>query len=99
MSKPTRSLRIVVADDERDTRQFFQELLAHLGHEVVAVAETGRELVEQCRAAHPDLVITDIKMPDMDGIQAAAEVNRDNPVPVILVTGYHEADLLMRAAA
>ncbi len=98
MSTSTRSLRIAVADDEPDVRQFFQELLTQLGHQVVGVAETGRQLVEQCRAAHPNLVITDIKMPDLDGIRAAEEINREHPVPVILVTGHHEADLLARAA-
>ena len=99
MNQTTRALRIAVADDEPDMRQFFRELLPQLGYEVVAVAETGRQLAEQCRAAHPELVITDIKMPDMDGIQAAAQVNREREVPVILVTGHHEAELLARAAS
>jgi response regulator NasT len=92
-------MRIAVADDERDMRQFFEELLPHMGHEVVAVAETGRQLTEKCRAMRPDVVITDIKMPDMDGINAAAEVNREHEVPVILVTAHHEADLLARSGA
>jgi two-component system, response regulator PdtaR len=96
MGKP---LRIAVADDERDVRQFFQEMLPPLGHQVVAVAENGRQLVEQCRTVRPDLVVTDIKMPDMDGIQAAEEINRDGPVPVILVTGHQEPELLARAGA
>jgi AmiR/NasT family two-component response regulator len=87
-----RPLRIVVADDEPDTLQFFQELLQRLGHEVPAVAATGRELVERCRAARPDLVITDIRMPDMDGLRAAAEINRQAPTPVILVTGHVNED-------
>jgi two-component system, response regulator PdtaR len=98
-STATRSLRIAVADDERDMRQFFGELLPHLGHNVVAVAETGRQLVERCRADPPDLVITDIKMPDMDGLAAVAEMNRDRPVPVILVSAYHDAELLAQATA
>ena len=55
-------------DDEADMRYYLQKILPLLGHEVVAVAENGRQLVEQCRASHPDLVITDIKMPELDGI-------------------------------
>ena len=94
-----RRLRIAVADDEPDMRQFFAELLPPMGHEVVAVARTGRELVEQCRSVRPDLAITDIKMPDLDGIQAAAEINRETPIPVILLTAHHEAELLARAGA
>lgn len=92
-----RSLRIAVADDERDMRDFFQEFLPPLGHTVVAVATTGRELVERCRALRPDLVITDIKMPDMDGIEAASALCKDQPVPIILVSAYHDAKLLARA--
>ncbi len=93
-----RHLRIAVADDEPDMRLFFRELLPHLGHEVVAEAATGRELVERCRGTRPDLVITDIKMPDMDGIEAAAEANRDGRVPVILITAHHDAENLARMA-
>ena len=95
----SRSLRIAVADDEPDMREYFQKILPRLGHEVVAVAENGRELVEQCRAAQPDLVITDIKMPDMDGIDAAAQIYRERPVPVILVSAYHDAEFIRRAEA
>jgi response regulator NasT len=99
MSQTVRHLRIAVADDERDMRQFFEELLPRLGHEVVAVAENGRELVQQCRGANPDLVIADIKMPDMDGIEAAVEVNQHRPVPIILVSAHHDVDLLGRAGS
>jgi response regulator NasT len=92
-------LRIAVADDEPDVRDYFCTFLPALGHHVVGVARTGRELVQQCRDAKPDLVIADIKMPDMDGIEAAAEVCRDRPMPVILVTAYQEPELLDRAGA
>lgn len=94
-----RALRIAVADDERDMRDFFREFLPPLGHTVVGTASTGAELVALCRAEKPDLVITDIKMPDMDGIDAAMAVGRDRPVPVILVSAFHERELLERAEA
>jgi response regulator NasT len=95
----TRPLRIAVADDELDMRDYFRQILPLLGHEVVAVAENGRELVERCRAARPDLVITDIKMPDMDGIDAAVKIYSDAPVPVILVSAYQGAEFIRRAEA
>jgi response regulator NasT len=94
-----RWLRIAVADDEPDMRDYFREILPHLGHEVVAVAQSGRELVEFCQATPPDLVITDIKMPDMDGIDAAREIYRHRPLPIILVSAFHEAKLIERAEA
>jgi response regulator NasT len=93
------SLRIAVADDEPDMREYFQKCLIRMGHRVAAVAETGRELVERCKQAQPDLVITDIKMPDMDGIDAAVQIYRDRPVPVILVSAYHDTALIERAEA
>jgi AmiR/NasT family two-component response regulator len=93
------SLRIAVADDEPDMRDYFQKCLARLGHRVVAVARTGRELIEMCRATLPDLVITDIKMPDLDGIDAAIQIYRECPVPVLLVSAYHDAALIERAKA
>jgi len=97
MNSSIRRLRVAVADDERDTRQFFEEVLTQLGHEVTASCATGRELIERCRATSPDIIITDIKMPDMDGIEAVTEIGREQTVPVILVSAHHDAELLVRA--
>jgi len=91
------TLRIVIADDELDMREYFQQVLPRLGHTVVATACDGRELVEQCRVTEPDLAITDIKMPGMDGIDAAAQIYQDRPIPVILVSAHHDATLVERA--
>jgi response regulator NasT len=95
----TQPLRIVVADDEPDMREYLRRVLPRLGHDVVGVASTGRELVEVCRAARPDLVITDIKMPELDGIDAACELYRERPVAVVLVSAHADAELIERAAA
>ena len=94
-----RPLRIAVADDEPDMRDYFRKILPRLGHQVVAAAGTGRELLELCRAAGPDLVITDIRMPDLDGIDAATLLYQERPVPVILVSAYHDPELIARAGA
>lgn len=95
----SRSLRIAVADDEPDMQDYFRTILPRLGHTVSSVASTGQQLVENCRASRPELVITDIKMPDMDGIDAAGHVYRDGAVPIILVSAYHDAELIRRAEA
>jgi two-component system, response regulator PdtaR len=89
-------LRIAVADDDLAMCRFYQDALGRLGHEVTA-APDGRRLVEQCRTALPDLIITDIKMPELDGLDAAAEIAQCGPVPVILVSAYHEPELVERA--
>jgi response regulator NasT len=93
----SQSLRIAVADDEPDMREYFQKILPKLGHTVVSAAATGKELVEHCQMHQPDLVISDIKMPDMDGIDAATEIYRQHAIPVILVSAYHDAKLIDRA--
>jgi response regulator NasT len=95
----TEPLRIAVADDEPDMCDYFAKILPRLGHRVVAVASTGTELVEQVRQHAPDLVITDIRMPDMDGIDAAIRIYKERAVPVILVSAYHDAELIKRAEA
>jgi two-component system, response regulator PdtaR len=94
----TTPLRVVVADDDPHMLAYLLEMLARLGHQA-AGAQSGGELVGLCRAVEPDLVVADVKMPDLDGIAAAAEVNRHRPVPVILVSAYSEDDLLARAAS
>src|SRR5438128_3850411 len=91
------SVRIAVADDEPRMRQFYEEILPVLGHQVVCSAGTGQELLAGCQRFHPDLVITDIKMPDMDGIEAAYHICRAEPVPVILVSAYDDLQLVSRA--
>jgi response regulator NasT len=93
----TTSLRIAVADDEPEMRDFFARVLPRFGHEVVAVAENGAQLVEHCRQLQPDLIITDIKMPELDGIEASTQICRERAVPVILVSAYHDPALIERA--
>ena len=95
----TTSLRIAVADDELEMRDFFEKVLPRFGHQVVAVAENGAQLVQHCRRLQPDLVITDIKMPELDGIEASTQICRERPVPVILVSAYHDPALIERAEA
>jgi response regulator NasT len=84
----TRTLRIAVADDEPDVRDYFRVMLPRLGHTVVASAANGRELVEQCREQHPDLIIADVRMPEMDGDVAVEEICRNQPTPFILISAY-----------
>jgi two-component system, response regulator PdtaR len=95
----TAALKIVVADDDATFVRFCQETLASLGHEVVGTASSGAELVAKCLEAQPDLVITDIKMPDMDGIEAARQIYQQTAMPFILVTGHPDPEFLERAGA
>jgi response regulator NasT len=87
-----RSLRVAIADDEPDMRDFLEKCLPRLGHQVIAVAENGRQLLEQCAYARPDLVVSDVRMPDLDGVAAAEALAGHGPIPVVLVTGYRTPD-------
>jgi CheY-like chemotaxis protein len=84
----TRPLRIAVADDEPVVRDYFRRMLPRLGHEVVAAAANGRELVDQCREQKPDLIIADVRMPDLDGDDAIQEICSVRPTPFILISAY-----------
>jgi response regulator NasT len=92
-------IRIAVADDEPDMQEYFEKILSRMGHTVVSVAENGAQLVEHCRVQKPDLVISDINMPVMDGIEAAVRVFQERPTPFILVSAYHDQSLIERAEA
>jgi response regulator NasT len=90
----TPSLRIALADDESDLRDYCRKLLSRMGHQVVVVAENGRALLEQCRTACPDVVLTDVKMPEMSGIRAARALWQERPTPVILMSAHFDAEAL-----
>jgi response regulator NasT len=94
MSQP---LRVAIADDERDMREFLDETLRRLGHQVVAVAETGRQLLEACETQQPDLIVTDIRMPELDGLDAAQAIYERQPLPIIVITAHHDPEFVRRA--
>ena len=92
------TLRILVADDESIRLLSLRKQLTALGHSVVAEASTGDEAVALAASARPDLAILDIKMPVVDGIEAAERITQARPIPIILLTAYDEAQLVERAA-
>ena len=92
------SLRILIADDESIRLLSLRAQLAALGHRVVAEASTGEEAVALAVSTQPDLAILDIKMPLVDGIEAAERITQARPIPIILLTAYSEAQLVERAA-
>lgn len=90
-------LRIAIAEDEPELLADLEETLVDLGHDVVGKASTGEQLVEVCRQVEPDLVIADIKMPGMDGLQAAEVIRRERPIPIVVLSAYHDEDFIQRA--
>jgi two-component system, response regulator PdtaR len=89
--------RIIIADDESLIRLDLREMLTHLGYDVIGEAGDGRTAFELARKLRPDLVIMDIKMPDMDGISAAEGLTSEKIAPVVLLTAYSDHGLVERA--
>ncbi|MBR1759895.1 MAG: response regulator [Schwartzia sp.] len=90
-------LKIVIADDEAIIRMDLREMLEEAGHEVVGETANGRRAVAIVRDTRPDLVVLDIKMPDMDGVEAARMIAADHLAPVLLLTAFDDAELIRRA--
>ncbi|QDU51080.1 ANTAR domain-containing response regulator [Gimesia panareensis] len=90
-------LRIAIADDEPEMLQFLEMALSSMGHEVVVQAKNGQQLIDECLTALPDLIITDINMPDVDGLEAVKQIQGAGLVPVILVSAHHDPEFVQRA--
>ena len=92
-------VRIVIAEDEAIIRLDLKESLEDEGYLVVGETARGDEAVELVRTLEPDVVILDIKMPGMDGIEAAREINADRLAAVLLLTAFSQRDLIQQASA
>jgi response regulator NasT len=91
------SLRILVAEDETIIRLDLRSLLEKAGFEVCAEARDGLEAVELARSELPDLAVLDVKMPRLDGIEAARRILEERPIPVVMLTAYGQEELVARA--
>jgi two-component system, response regulator PdtaR len=89
--------RVIVADDESLIRMDLREMLTNLGYLVVGEVADGRSAVNQARELRPDVVVMDIKMPDMDGIEAAQILTEERVAPVVLLSAYSQRELVERA--
>ena len=89
--------RIVIADNESIIRMDLRELLEEAGHQVVGEGANGKKAVELARKLKPDLIILDIKMPEMDGITAAKIIDDEKIAPVILLTAFSQSEIVERA--
>ncbi|BER91650.1 ANTAR domain-containing response regulator [Atrimonas thermophila] len=96
-------LKVLIAEDEYVNLMGLRVNLEDLGHEVIGEAKDGEEAVRLAAELDPDLILMDINMPGIDGIQAVEEINEIREaagkeiIPVIIISGYHDQNLVDRA--
>ena len=97
MTEQTVQRRVVVAEDESLIRMDIVETLRDKGFDVVGEAGDGNKAVELAFALKPDLIVMDVKMPDLDGLSAAEKI-AELKIPVVLLTAFSQQELVTRAA-
>jgi response regulator NasT len=90
-------MRVLVAEDETIIRLDLRDLLERSGFEVCAEARDGEEAVALARSERPDVAIMDVKMPKLDGIEAARRILDERPIPIVMLTAYGQDELVSRA--
>ena len=90
-------MRVLVAEDETIIRLDLRDLLERAGFEVCAEARDGEEAVALARSVTPDVAIMDVKMPKLDGIEAARRILDERPIPIVMLTAYGQDELVARA--
>lgn len=90
-------LKIIIADNESIIRMDLKEMLEEAGHDVIGESFNGLKAVELTQKLKPDLVIMDIKMPEMDGITVAKIISDKKLAPVILLTAFSQKNIVEKA--
>src|SRR5213595_1569408 len=90
-------MRILVAEDETIIRLDLKDLLERSGFDVCDEAKDGEEAVALARSERPDVAVLDVKMPRLDGIEAARRILDERPIPIVMLTAYGQDELVSRA--
>lgn len=90
-------LKVLIAEDEAIISMSLAAMLKRLGHHVVGRAKDGKEAIRKVKELEPDIVLMDIKMPNMDGLEAAKEILSIKQIPIIVLTAYSQPDLIEKA--
>jgi response regulator NasT len=90
-------VKVLIAEDETIIRLDLRALLERAGFEVCAEARDGEEAVELARETQPEVAVLDVKMPRLDGIEAARRILDERPIPIVMLTAYGQDELVSRA--
>ena len=90
-------MRVLIVDDESLIRMDLRDIIESCGHEVVAEGTNGVEALALCKKHKPDIILMDVKTPELDGIEAARQIGFHHEAPVVLLTSYSQQDLIDKA--
>ena len=90
-------MRVLIVDDESLIRMDLRDIIESCGHEVVAEGTNGVKALALCKKYKPDIILMDVKMPELDGIEAARQIGFHHEAPVVLLTSYSQQDLIDKA--
>jgi len=92
-------VRVLIVEDDYLNSEMLKGLLEEIWYTIVGEAADGLEAVEMTQSLRPDVVLMDIKMPDMDGLEATRLIQERCPTPVVVVTAYEMSELVEEASA
>ncbi|MBU2521318.1 MAG: response regulator [Proteobacteria bacterium] len=96
--KEQKPIRILVAENDFMVSKSITQTLNDIGYEQVGLASNGEEAVEMTRSLQPDVILMDIKMPKLDGLQAARQIQENSPTPIVILTAYDSQELVKEAS-
>lgn len=91
-------LRVIIADDQESMSTIIRRQLIKIGHVVIGKATNGRQAIEMTQLLQPDIVLMDIEMPEMDGLEASRQIHEKCPRPVVLLTGHDDPEMVRQAS-
>ena len=93
-----KDIRVLIVEDEHLISEMIKELLNHTGYTVAGEASDGVEAISLAKTTQPNVILMDIQMPKMDGIEAAKQIFKNKPTPIVALTAYESKEILDKAS-